>query len=225
MKVCDQCGAKYAPRNSLQRFCGKPCKQQWHEAHRYERAAACQHPDGCGRQARKVGWCEMHYQRVLAHGEPGPAAKMTLHGEPRDPVCSVPGCEEPHRAATFCSRHYKRMAAHGETGPAERLRRQVPEVRGYTLGQRHRFFKYGLTPEAFDDLLEQQGRRCYICRTPEPTAKGWCVDHCHETDVVRFILCHPCNVALGLVREDPRIAKRLYEAALECQQLRLNLVT
>lgn len=178
----------------------------------------CQHPDGCPRPARKRGWCTMHYQRVMAKGDPGPAQKTTRWGEAKDLGCSVDGCEAPHRAGGLCGFHHSRKRFTGSTGPAHRLRRSLPpEMRHYTAGERHRFYKYNLTPEAFEAILASQGGRCYVCHTDTPTAKGWSVDHCHETNTVRFIACNPCNAALGLIREDPDIAKRLWEVTIECQ--------
>lgn len=182
--------------------------------------ATCRHPDGCPKPARKRGWCEMHYQRILVHGDPGPAERLnTCH---RGKTCSVDGCEDPAQLKGWCKFHHGRVRFTGETGPAERLRKRASaEVKAYTLSERHRYFKYGLTPEEFERILKAQNYRCYVCGTDKPTAKGWSVDHCHETNVVRFIACNPCNAALGLIKEDPRIARRLYEVALECQQLRL----
>jgi hypothetical protein len=132
--------------------------------------------------------------------------------------CSVDGCEEPAVLKVMCRFHYDRVRLSGSTGPAHRLRNQRPaEARDYTPGELHRYYKYGLTPEAFAALLASQDGRCYICRTDTPNGKGWSVDHCHETNVVRFIACNPCNAALGLIREDPDVAKRLWEVAIECQ--------
>jgi hypothetical protein len=223
MKNCKRCGEPFEPKNSQMLFHTQECKNRWHDDHRNDRdRGRCAHPDGCERPARKAGWCEMHYQRILAHGEPGPANKLTLWGEPKAPECSVEGCAIAPRASGMCSRHYKRVQTTGEAGPAGRLRRILPaEVRRYTKSEMHRFHRYGLTAEGFADLLARQGGRCYVCGTDAPGGNGWSVDHCHETNVVRFIACNPCNAALGLVKEDPRIAKRLYEVTLECQQLRL----
>jgi hypothetical protein len=66
--------------------------------------------------------------------------------------------------------------------------------------------KYGLTLEAFDQLLASQGGGCAICGRPDADN----VDHDHETGHVRGILCFPCNVAIGLVHED---GERLLAAA------------
>lgn len=62
---------------------------------------------------------------------------------------------------------------------------------------------YGLTLEAWEQLFDLQDRRCAICRTTSPSGKGsWHVDHCHDTDKVRGILCHNCNVGIGNLRDD-----------------------
>lgn len=62
--------------------------------------------------------------------------------------------------------------------------------------------KYGITLEDRDQMLEEQGGCCAICRTDTPTGYNWHVDHCHETGKVRGLLCSKCNQALGLVFEN-----------------------
>ncbi len=179
----------------------------------------CRHPDGCPRARYKRGWCTMHYQRVLTFGDPGVAESLRpRYGDMRGQECSVEGCTSEAKLKKMCRFHYDRVRLTGETGLAERKYRQLPEeMQHYTPGQRHRFYKYGLTDEAFLAMLASQDGRCYICRTDSPNGKGWSVDHCHETNAVRFIACNPCNTALGLIREDPDVAKRLWEVAIECQ--------
>ena len=36
-----------------------------------------------------------------------------------------------------------------------------------------------------------------------------CVDHNHDTGLIRGTLCHGCNVALGFVRENPETLRAL----------------
>jgi len=72
----------------------------------------------------------------------------------------------------------------------------------------YRLRKYGLTQEAFDALLREQGGSCRICRTDSPGAKrGWNIDHDHATGRVRGILCHRCNAALGLLDDNAERAE------------------
>ena len=60
---------------------------------------------------------------------------------------------------------------------------------------------YGITPEDYDRMLEEQGGRCAMCRTDDPGGHGgvkhFHVDHDHETGVVRGLLCDTCNRGLG----------------------------
>ena len=58
---------------------------------------------------------------------------------------------------------------------------------------------YGLSVEQFDQMLADQGGLCAICGADNPQwTKDWHVDHDHETGVNRGILCHKCNLMLGL---------------------------
>lgn len=67
--------------------------------------------------------------------------------------------------------------------------------------------KYGITPEDYDILFEQQGGVCAACGQPETHKNqyGVCrlaVDHDHETGEVRGLLCGRCNRALGLLNDE-----------------------
>lgn len=57
---------------------------------------------------------------------------------------------------------------------------------------------YGISLEERDELLVKQGGVCAANGCPEPSV----VDHCHGTNKIRGILCHPCNLALGHAKED-----------------------
>lgn len=62
--------------------------------------------------------------------------------------------------------------------------------------------RYGISPEAYDRILEAQGGRCAICGD-EPGVKRLAVDEDHETGKVRGLLCELCNRGIGLLRESP----------------------
>ena len=71
--------------------------------------------------------------------------------------------------------------------------------------------RYGITVADFDQMLDAQGGICAICGTNNPSR--WCVDHDHTCcdtvktcgRCVRKILCHECNVGIGLLKESPTI--------------------
>ena len=60
---------------------------------------------------------------------------------------------------------------------------------------------YGLTPEEYDSM------RANVCPICEKRAVKY-VDHCHQTDNVRGMLCPPCNSALGAFNDDPKVFMR-----------------
>jgi hypothetical protein len=73
---------------------------------------------------------------------------------------------------------------------------------------------YGITPERYDEILQQQSGVCACCDNPETMVlngkvKPLAIDHCHVTDAIRGLLCSRCNVALGLLCEDPDRIKAL----------------
>lgn len=67
--------------------------------------------------------------------------------------------------------------------------------------------QYGLSIDQFDALLAAQEGRCAICREgpKEGTKTPWYVDHDHKTGKVRGILCINCNVALGHLKDSPKL--------------------
>lgn len=65
---------------------------------------------------------------------------------------------------------------------------------------------YNMTFPQRERMLADQGGGCKICRTPlshfkGTTAQAAFVDHCHDTDTVRGILCSHCNRMLGAARD------------------------
>lgn len=58
--------------------------------------------------------------------------------------------------------------------------------------------QYGISMRQFTELLAAQGDGCAICKKPmEAIRRRMNIDHCHDTNEVRGILCSGCNTGLG----------------------------
>ena len=68
----------------------------------------------------------------------------------------------------------------------------------------HKKLRYGLDNINFNLLLEIQNNLCAICEVSFKNTKIE-VDHCHQTKVVRGLLCHSCNSGLGQVNDNINI--------------------
>jgi hypothetical protein len=66
--------------------------------------------------------------------------------------------------------------------------------------------EYGIDQNRYNELLDQQHGRCAICKeVPAPISGkriALVVDHCHETNRIRGLLCTNCNVAIGHMKDD-----------------------
>lgn len=56
---------------------------------------------------------------------------------------------------------------------------------------------YGLSLLEYNKMMIAQGGLCAICKSNPATD----VDHCHQTGVVRGILCNNCNRGLGFFKD------------------------
>lgn len=58
--------------------------------------------------------------------------------------------------------------------------------------------KFGISEEQYFELLRKQGSKCAICgKQPLPGEIALAVDHDHETNRIRGLLCYSCNTKLG----------------------------
>jgi hypothetical protein len=81
----------------------------------------------------------------------------------------------------------------------------------------------GFTKRQWEDMFDEQGRACAICGTVESgSKKGWCLDHCHKTKTVRFILCTHCNRGLGGFKDNPDLLRRAADTLEAFNQRRLE---
>ena len=64
--------------------------------------------------------------------------------------------------------------------------------------------RYGVFEVEIEAILEEQGHKCAICGTANPTH----VDHDHATGAIRGVLCFACNRALGFFQDDMETISR-----------------
>lgn len=109
-----------------------------------------------------------------------------------------------------------------------RAKRQDPEwVRQENM--RQRLYKYGLTLEQFQQMLEDQGFLCAICGCDlsELSFNNIHIDHDHSCcpterscgECVRKLLCRACNYLLGNAKDDPDILRAAIEYLLSNQRV------
>ncbi len=103
----------------------------------------------------------------------------------------------------------------GRANPAQYRRH------GFAAALKH---KYGITVEEYARMYYGQNCACASCKSflDLDRKKYVCIDHDHDTNQIRGLLCAPCNKALGVAEESvPRLlsmvsyleAHRLQKAA------------
>jgi hypothetical protein len=151
------------------------------------------------------------YARAYSRGEPLPSRPPEIR-RPRGPVPRKPltmcWCGEPARygRATCKNEHARADASRGAHLTPGELARKA-RYRRVALAK-------GVRAEATERLTRAQGGACAICGAVTKLV----LDHCHETLQPRSMLCSNCNTALGLLREDPKVAQALVEYCELCQE-------
>ena len=120
----------------------------------------------------------------------------------------------------------KKCSKCGETKPYERFhkRKTSSGYRGVcrdcrNKAQRHTYSSekrrdwhlrktYGISLQEFNNLVTSQGGVCANRACDKPAEV---VDHNHETEDIRGILCNGCNTAAGLAQDNPEVVRGLAE--------------
>lgn len=214
MHACEQCGRELiqsdSPSRPKTRFCSKECNWAARnavraEARRLKRVGRiCQ---VCNNEipdtvAAKATMCSREC-RLKVQGKRAAARKKAAR-QAAIPPCRFCGGTIPagsHAATRYCSKECHRKAL----------------LPGAVISERKR--KYGVTPERFAEMLAEQGGACAICRSTVPGGSGsWHVDHCHDSNAVRGLLCHDCNLALGNFKDNAEVMQTAIEYLRQAEQ-------
>lgn len=166
--------------------------------------------DGCDRELRALGLCSSHYWR-RSHGRPLDAPFGELQRQTSPPVqrACAGNCgrevlsADPRRLCSECRAGARRAST-------ERYRKRVKAagVRPFLRDQ------HEMTEADYQEMLDAQDGRCAGCsRMPPIAGKNLHIDHDHSTchpqggrsceRCRRGLLCAECNMALGLLHDNP----------------------
>lgn len=145
--------------------------------------------DQCTRSASTAGMCDMHYQRVLKTGEPGEADARWRLTDPGSPtkVCTMCKVEKPKEAFFVQSR-----SRDGRQSWCAACTRIANFANKYEMD-------FGTVQE-----FVQQHDHCLICDSEDDLV----IDHCHDTNALRGVLCRKCNTGIGMFSHDPRLLRK-----------------
>ena len=72
--------------------------------------------------------------------------------------------------------------------------------------------RYNMDSPEYERILLSQNYSCAICgKHLSEGGRNFCIDHDHVTGKNRGLLCTNCNVALGLLKDDPQIISKALE--------------
>ena len=100
---------------------------------------------------------------------------------------------------------YKRIYKNGKTGLQHKCKECATVVRQrYYKPHSSIRYKLGLTEEQVAEIIAPG--KCASCGA---TDRKLCIDHDHDTEKPRGLLCNNCNTALGLLGDDPEKVAQL----------------
>lgn len=109
--------------------------------------------------------------------------------------------EDPDERREYYRQYYLRHAEKIKANTTRYARRNREKI---TLREwKRRIRQYGITEHDWYIMLDQQKGVCAICGGPPREGQRLCIDHCHTTGRVRGLLCHRCNLAIGMLDDTP----------------------
>ena len=108
-------------------------------------------------------------------------------------------CTKCGEEKSYSEFHKELRSSDGVVARCKECTREYGRQWRQSKGQRyHQTQRYGITPEEYKELLEEQLYCCACCGSSDPKRKaGFVIDHDHATGNVRGLLCHSCNIGIG----------------------------
>ena len=174
-KPCQQCGVIYAPVTSKSRFCSEPCQQRAKTIRNRGEGFV----EGKRMSLRGRAQSEDHVKKRAE------SRRISLSNTTRSCVKCGDGFTPTQAAQKYCS---------GRCWQSVERRRRPKDGR------------ISIHASVYAQMLEAQDRKCKICGVEggaNNRGDKLAVDHCHASGRIRGLLCHKCNTALGLFKDNP----------------------
>lgn len=92
-----------------------------------------------------------------------------------------------------------------QTQSKEKRKREKPNDKFYNFIRA----EFNMTPEEYETIRINQNFKCALCDRPESEFKKRLhLDHCHNSNKVRGLLCPKCNMGLGLFHDNIEVLQK-----------------
>ena len=122
-------------------------------------------------------------------------------------ICSVCRMSKPltdfHKANTRKGEGRQRLCKLCAHAATKRWIEKHPEARKKAVRTNYLKRLYGITPQQYEEMLEDQDFECLICHVDiDDYPKEFAIDHDHATGKIRGLLCLECNLILGNAKDN-----------------------
>lgn len=76
---------------------------------------------------------------------------------------------------------------------------------------------YNMNRQNYETLVQQQKGKCAVCEKSQVQLN---VDHCHQSGVVRGLLCKSCNLLIGLAHDQTSILEKAKQYLTQSKELK-----
>ena len=88
---------------------------------------------------------------------------------------------------------------------SEKNSEHLKEYQKNYYSSKQKYKRYGIDREEYESLIHKQNNKCLICDVSFNDENEIRIDHDHNTNIVRGLLCHHCNCGLGHFKDDTNV--------------------